>query len=265
MRRVAVATALLTLTGCATITGGTSQKVAIETRKDTAAVPGASCRLSNGKGTWYLTTPGTIEIHRAYAALEIQCHKDGEENGSATIPSKTKGMAFGNAVFGGVIGAGIDMANGAAYEYPDEITVYIGPPPFKPEPGGLQGTPTAPASSSISLPPTAAVPNADEVYRRSTSAGVPVVIASHAEWDSLCRPDLLPSITIAEPPGHGRIDVREKDYVIGKSSRCQGQTAHGETVVYIPESDFHGVDHVSYQVTYHKHVNAVHHAEISVQ
>lgn len=39
--------------------------------------------------------------------------------------SKTKGMAFGNIVFGGVIGAGVDMADGAAYDYPNEINMNL--------------------------------------------------------------------------------------------------------------------------------------------
>jgi hypothetical protein len=39
----------------------------------------------------------------------------------------------------------------------------------------------------------------------------------------------------------------------------------GDTVVYIPEKDFHGIDRVSYRVTYQKLTPAVRHAEIAVQ
>ena len=35
-------------------------------------------------------------------------------------------MALGNIVFGGVIGAGVDMSTGAAYDYPAVIVVEIG-------------------------------------------------------------------------------------------------------------------------------------------
>ena len=34
-------------------------------------------------------------------------------------------MAFGNILFGGVIGAGVDIATGAAYDYPELIVVEV--------------------------------------------------------------------------------------------------------------------------------------------
>ncbi|MGH7102245.1 MAG: hypothetical protein ACREFJ_07590, partial [Acetobacteraceae bacterium] len=40
-----------------------------------------------------------------------------------TDASSTKGMAFGNILFGGLIGAAIDVSDGAAYVYPALITV----------------------------------------------------------------------------------------------------------------------------------------------
>lgn len=44
----------------------------------------------------------------------------------ASVKSSTKAMAFGNIIFGGVIGAGVDVATGAAYDYPTMITVLMG-------------------------------------------------------------------------------------------------------------------------------------------
>jgi hypothetical protein len=35
-------------------------------------------------------------------------------------------MAFGNILFGGIIGVGVDTATGAAYDYPTLITVQLG-------------------------------------------------------------------------------------------------------------------------------------------
>jgi hypothetical protein len=43
-----------------------------------------------------------------------------------SVKSSTKAMAFGNILFGGVIGAGVDVATGAAYDYPTLITVVMG-------------------------------------------------------------------------------------------------------------------------------------------
>ena len=88
----------------------------------TGQVKDATCALENNKGKWYVPhTPGTVTIERSYKDLNIACEKKGYAQTEKKIASKTKGMTFGNLVFGGVIGAGVDMADGAAYDYPNEI------------------------------------------------------------------------------------------------------------------------------------------------
>ena len=54
---------------------------------------------------------------------KINCSKKGYRPTFTQVSSKTKGMVFGNAVFGGLIGAGVDVADGAAYDYPNDIYV----------------------------------------------------------------------------------------------------------------------------------------------
>lgn len=108
------------LTGCASIVSGTTQPISVST----PGCEGASCELVNDKGKWYVSnTPGSATINRSYSDLMVKCSKDGVGASTATAKSNTKPMAFGNILFGGVIGAGVDMANGAAYEYPSEIFV----------------------------------------------------------------------------------------------------------------------------------------------
>src|SRR3990167_7322227 len=109
--------ALIELTGCASIVNGTNQSVSVNTRP----VTGATCSLENDKGKWFVNqTPGSVTVHRSYKDLTINCEKRGYPKASKNIVSKTKGMAFGNVVFGGVIGAGVDMADGSAYDYPTD-------------------------------------------------------------------------------------------------------------------------------------------------
>jgi hypothetical protein len=107
---------------------GTNQVVSVEARQSDQVrrVAGAACELSNGKGVYYVTTPGTVTINRSYDPLNIRCEKSGFEPGFAMIGSVTKGMAFGNILFGGFVGAGVDMATGAAYDYPGSIRVLMG-------------------------------------------------------------------------------------------------------------------------------------------
>jgi hypothetical protein len=122
----AVIAALSSLTGCASIVSGTSQVVSVETLHPSGAVAGAVCKLENDKGVYYVTTPGTVTVHRAYGDMNVKCEKSGFDPGLATVKSSTKAMMAGNIVFGGFIGAGVDAASGAAYDYPALFQVMMG-------------------------------------------------------------------------------------------------------------------------------------------
>ena len=108
------------LTGCASIVNGTSQSVSVET----PPVTHATCSLTNHKGKWFIPeTPGSVTVHRSYDDLIVQCQKPGYLPVTQKVKSHTKAMAFGNAIFGGAIGVGVDVADGAAYNYPAQISV----------------------------------------------------------------------------------------------------------------------------------------------
>ena len=108
------------LVGCASITTGTNQSVSVKT----GSVSGAQCSLENNKGTWYIpSTPGSVVVNRSFNDLSVKCEKKGYPLASKSVSSSTKAMAFGNVVFGGVVGAGVDIADGAAYDYPNTINV----------------------------------------------------------------------------------------------------------------------------------------------
>ena len=127
--RLQVASCLLAaigVTGCASIVNGQNQSLSVEARSDGASVAGAACTLANDKGTWLLTTPGSVVVQRSFAELSVKCEKRPLEPGLAVAKSGVKGMAFGNILFGGIIGAGVDMATGAAYDYAGLITVHMG-------------------------------------------------------------------------------------------------------------------------------------------
>lgn len=116
-----VATALSLLSGCASIVSGTNQSLTVET----PGCAGASCRLTNDKGTWAVSAPGSVVVNRAYGPLTVVCSKAGSADATVVIESSTKGMAVGNVLFGvfSPITAGVDMKTGAAYDYPNLIQV----------------------------------------------------------------------------------------------------------------------------------------------
>lgn len=126
----AVLAAAAQLAGCASIVSGTNQSVSVETHAaDGAPLVGANCKLMNNKGTWYVTSPGSAVVNRSFEDLSILCEKDKHPSGWASVKSSTKPMAFGNILFGGVIGAGVDIGTGAAYDYPALIKVKMGAGP----------------------------------------------------------------------------------------------------------------------------------------
>ena len=136
----------LSVTGCASITTGNSQVISVETRDKGQMVSGAMCTMTNPKGTYYITSPGTVTIRRAYDDLNVKCEKEGLQPGLLTVKSTTKAMAFGNILFGGIIGGAIDAGSGAAYDYPPLVSVQMGesgianPPP---------ANATSPAKASV--------------------------------------------------------------------------------------------------------------------
>ena len=156
---MAALAACLLFGGCASIVGGQNQSVSVTAKKDDADVLGAKCSLVNDKGTWYATTPGSVTVRRSYGELTVNCAADGASPGIAMVKSTTKAMAFGNIIFGGLIGATIDVSTGAAYDYPTVITVLM----------GKTTSPTDTAPGTVASPP-AATPNSTSPQPLSTAA-----------------------------------------------------------------------------------------------
>ena len=129
IRSTATACALVVLSmlgGCASIVSGQNQSISVVSTNQGADLAGARCSLVNDKGTWYATTPGSVTVHRSYKDLTVECTAPGADRGVAAVKSSTKAMAFGNIIFGGVIGVGVDTVSGAAYDYPSIVTVRMG-------------------------------------------------------------------------------------------------------------------------------------------
>ncbi len=113
-------TAIALIQGCASIVSGQDQIVSV----DAPLCPASKCKLQNEEGVyWIPSTPGTVAVDREYGDLVVTCSKPGYQDFTMKVSSSTKGMAFGNILLGGFIGAGVDMGTGAAYDYPTEIIV----------------------------------------------------------------------------------------------------------------------------------------------
>ena len=117
--------AAMALTGCATITRGTTEVLVIETTP-----AGAEVQLSSGL---HCKTPCSLEMkHKNAVVLDIT--KPGYEPQRVNVLSEIAGAGAagmaGNVILGGVIGAGIDVATGATKRLkPNPVVVTMLPVP----------------------------------------------------------------------------------------------------------------------------------------
>ena len=122
-----VAVIAILSTGCATITGSEMQQVALTSKsEDGKVVEGVKCALKNDKGAWEGTSPGFVNVRRSAEDLNVECKKDGQNDGLLKAVSRAAGSMFGNILFGGGIGALIDHNKGTGYNYPDNLPVEMG-------------------------------------------------------------------------------------------------------------------------------------------
>ena len=123
---VALAFCSVLTSGCATITSGTSQTIAVETSKNDAPIVGANCRVVTSKGVWNVVTPGTFQISKSSDDAKISCEKAEDGKGDAVAKAGFKGNTVGNVLIGGIIGIGVDALTGAMWAYPTRWMIKLG-------------------------------------------------------------------------------------------------------------------------------------------
>ena len=111
------------VTGCASITGSRNQPISVTTTHEGKPIAGAYCTLVNDKGTWYVNTPGSVVILKAYGDLSATCKKEESHAGAATFQSANEGSVWGNIVAGGLIGYAVDAGTGAGFSYPPTLNI----------------------------------------------------------------------------------------------------------------------------------------------
>src|SRR6476660_6098119 len=98
------------MAGCATITKGTTQSIAVST----PGAVGTQCTLtSSAIGIKVVATPATVIVDKGQDNIAVRCTKECFQDGAGIIASNTEVMTAGNILVGGVIGLGVDAASGA--------------------------------------------------------------------------------------------------------------------------------------------------------
>lgn len=138
--------------GCATVTRGTTEQITVQSDPS-----GASVRLSNG---FTGITPATFTVPRK-GDLMVTVSKDGYETSDVALPSQLAGAGtagfLGNALIGGIIGGGVDMATGATLSHvPNPLKVSLvkkseaaATPPLPASPPPAPAATETPANTSI--------------------------------------------------------------------------------------------------------------------
>lgn len=115
---------LLSLTGCASITGSKLQPLSVQTIQDGKEVAGVGCTLTNDAGKWFVTTPGSVTVQKSTGDMAVDCTKE-ELRGHENLVSKSNGAVWGNIIAGGGIGYIVDRNTGAGFDYPNNVTVIL--------------------------------------------------------------------------------------------------------------------------------------------
>ncbi|WP_062562408.1 hypothetical protein [Paracoccus aminovorans] len=122
IRFLAVALAIFSLAGCATITRGTKDVLVVNSNPQ-----GAQVKLSNGETC--AGTPCTFKLPRK-SELNVVVSKDRCQPQQIRVTNRVAGgggaAMAGNVVFGGIIGAGVDAGSGAMLELvPNPVEVSL--------------------------------------------------------------------------------------------------------------------------------------------
>lgn len=124
MKTLFVMLSVLAVTGCASIAGEKLQPVTVQTTYDSQEVRGIGCTLKNDTGSWTVTSPASVMVHKSTGDMTVDCTKD-NLTGQATLVSKSNGAVWGNIILGGGIGYLVDRNTGAGFDYPANITIVL--------------------------------------------------------------------------------------------------------------------------------------------
>ncbi len=127
LRCLALSSAAVLFTGCATVVNDATHPMKIETQTASGQmVTGADCKLTNDYGTFTAKSGETAQVRRSSKDLDIVCkHPENPEAIARAISRVNAGM-FGNILIGGGIGAIIDHSKGTAYTYPTWVQLVFG-------------------------------------------------------------------------------------------------------------------------------------------
>ena len=126
-RLVAVVALGIVASACATVVGGTTQDVLVESQP-----PGAECKIDRVGATigFVKATPGRVNVSRSKDDVIVSCTREGYEQSNEVLVSSFTGATVGNLLLGGLVGVMVDAASGANNKYSDRVLIVLTPASF---------------------------------------------------------------------------------------------------------------------------------------
>ena len=181
MRTGFLITALLMLTSCASIVAGSTDSVKIATSPPSQA----TCSLANKRGEWSAASGDATEVKRSRTALDISCADNATgAKGSTKLDSGVEPWAFGNILIGGLIGLGVDWSTGAAYDYPEGVSVPLSQSQAVADP--------APQAAAPAEQPVYAAPQPSAPFSAETQAIAPAASTASPQGAIAAPPVFVP-------------------------------------------------------------------------
>ncbi len=148
--------AVAALGACATVTRGTTNQMQIRSEP-----PGARVTTSLAHSC---TTPCTFTVSRKdefSMTFTLPGYRDERVEVKTRVAGEGVAGLVGNAIVGGIVGAGVDVATGSTLEhFPNPVVITL--QPFRPEPPVARGRGSRPAAVQTRPPPApAAAPPVD--------------------------------------------------------------------------------------------------------
>lgn len=195
LRPLVVAALSLLLGGCATIVKDDNQPVAFSSDPQGAVV--------SINGVPRGTTPATIMVERKRQKQMLEISKEGYQTVHMPLQKHIAGMTFGNIIFGGIIGFGVDYATGKGANYQDTVTIKLIPLP-KP---GVAAAPQNGLGLSVAIQDKQILVLSVQPDSAASAAGILVgdEITAYTENEDVPKSAEVAVAAINSPPGKSAI------------------------------------------------------------
>lgn len=100
----------------------TLQPVVVQAVQDGKPLAAVVCTLSNDSGTWEVKPPATAIVKKSASPLTVECKRQGS-TGREVLAARHNSTVWGNLLAGGGLGYLLDANTGAAFQYPDSVSV----------------------------------------------------------------------------------------------------------------------------------------------